>query len=97
MRQPTCYKKLRNPACIDLILRKASPKFQSTCVPQTGSSHFNLMTVEVMRKILKKLKPATINYRSSKHFSNEGYRESLLQELSKEVFVNNDDGFEKVL
>lgn len=30
-----------------------------------------------------------INYISYKHFSNEVYRESVLQELSKEVFVNN--------
>ena len=46
-----------------------------------------------MRKIFKKLKPRTINYRSYKHISNEAYRESLLHKLSKEVFVNNDDGF----
>ena len=53
------------------------------------------MTVTVMRKIFKKLKPRTINYRSYKHFSNEAYRESLLHELSKEVFVNNDDGLQR--
>ena len=47
------------------------------------------MTVKVIRKIFKKLKHRTINYRSHKHFSNEAYRESLLYELSKEVFVNN--------
>ena len=48
-----------------------------------------------MRKTFKKLKPMTINYRSYKHFSNEAYRESLLHELSKEVFFNNDDGFRR--
>ena len=48
-----------------------------------------------MRKIFKKLKPRTINYRSYKHFSNEAYRESLLHELSKEVFINNDDGLQR--
>ena len=53
------------------------------------------MIVTVMRKILKKLKSRTINYRSYKHFSNEAYRESLLHELSKEVFINNDDGLQK--
>ena len=49
------------------------------------------MTVTVMRKIFKKLESRTISYRSYKQFSNEVYRESLLHELSKEVFVNNDD------
>ena len=48
-----------------------------------------------MRKIFKKLKPRTINYRSYKHFSNEAYRESLLHKLSKEVFVSNGDGFQR--
>ena len=52
------------------------------------------MTVTVMSKIFKKLKPTAINYRSYKHFSNEAYRESLSQELSKEVFVNYDDGLQ---
>ena len=92
LRQPTCYKSPSNPTCIDLILTNAPQKFQSTCVLETGLSDFHLMTVTVMRKIFKKLKPRTINYRSYKHFSNEAYRESLLHELSKEVFVNN-DGF----
>ena len=57
----------------------------------TGLSDFHLMTVTVMRKSFEKLKPRTINYRSYKHFSNEAYKESLLHELSKEVFVNNYD------
>ena len=48
-----------------------------------------------MRKIFKKLKPRTINYRSYKHFLNEACRESLLHELSKEVFVYNDDGLQR--
>ena len=62
---------------------------------QTGLSDFHLMTVTVMRNIFKKLKPRTINYRPYKHFSNEAYRESLLHELSKEVFVNNNDGLQR--
>ena len=84
-----------HPTCIDLILTNAPQKFQSTCVLETGLSDFYSMTVTVMRKIFKKLKPRTINYRSYKHFSNEAQRESLLYELSKEVFVNNDDGLQR--
>ena len=62
---------------------------------ETGLSDLNLMTVTVMRKIFKKLKPRIINYSSYKHFSNEASRESLLHELSKELFVNNDDGLQR--
>ena len=95
IRQPTCYKSLSNPTCIDLILTNAPQRFQITYVLETGLSDFHLMTVTVMRKISKKLKARTINYRSYKHFSNEAYRESLLHELSKEVFVNNDAGLQR--
>ena len=62
---------------------------------ETELSDFYLMTVTVMRKIFKELKPRTICYRSYKHFSNEAYRESLLHEVSKEVFVNNNDGLQR--
>ena len=48
-----------------------------------------------MRTIFKKLKPRAINYRSYKQFSNESYIESLLHELSKEVFLNNDDDLQR--
>ena len=94
IRQATCYKNPSNPTYIDLILTNAPQKFQSTYVLETGLSDFHLMTVTVIRKIFKKLKPRAIKYRSYKHFSNEAYRESLLHELSEEVFVNNDDGFQ---
>ena len=84
-----------NPTCIYLILTNAPQKFQSSCVLETGLLDFHLMTVTVLRKIFKKLKPGTKNYRSYKYFSNEAYSESLLHELSKEVFVNNDHGLQR--
>ena len=71
IRQPTCYKSPCNPTCIDLILTNALQKFQNTYVVETGLSDFHLMTVTVMIKTFKKLKPRTKNYRSYKHFSNE--------------------------
>ena len=59
---------ISNPTCIDVILTNSLQKFQSTCVLETGLSNFHLMTVTVMRKVSKKLKPRTINHRSYKHF-----------------------------
>ena len=53
------------------------------------------MTLTVMRKSFKMLKPGVINYRSYKHFSNEVFWESLLEKLSQHTFVNNDYGFER--
>ena len=69
--------------------------FQTTCVIETGLSDFYLMTLTAMSKSFKKLKFRVINYRSFKHFSNEVFRESLLEKLSQQTFVNNDYGFER--
>ena len=53
------------------------------------------MTLTVMRKSFKKYQPKIINYRSYKNFSNEKYRETLINNLSKENFINIDDGFQR--
>ena len=95
IRQPTCYKNFEKPTGIDLILTNMPRSFQGTCVIETGPSNFHLMTLTVMRKFFKKIKPRIINYRSYNNFSNEYYRKCLFNELKRETFVNNDRGFEK--
>ena len=84
IRQPTCYKNPGNPARIDLILTNVPHSFQSTCVVETGLSDFHLITLTVMRKSFKKYQPKTISYRSYKNFSNEKYREMLINNLLKD-------------
>ena len=95
IKQPTCCKNPIKPTCIDLILTNVPCMFQSTCVIETGMSNFHLTTVKVMRKTFKKIRPTVINYRSCKHFSNETFGFSQINNLSNEVFVNNDDRLEK--
>ena len=48
-----------------------------------------------MKKVFEKLKPRIINYRSCKYFSNEAFRKSLLNKLSKEDFVTNDGDLQR--
>ena len=96
IKQPTCYKNPEKPSCIDFILTNVPRIFQSTCVIETGLSDFHLMTVTVMRKTFKKVRPRIINYRSFKHFSNENFRISLEKKLSWEVYVNNNDRLERL-
>ena len=62
---------------------------------ETGLSDFHFMTLTVMKFFLKKLKPRIINNRSYKNFSNEKFKNCLLDELRKEYYVNNKKGFEK--
>ena len=94
-RQPIYYKNPYNPVCIDLILTNVPRSFQSTCVVEAGLSDFQLMTLTAIRKSFKKYRCKTINYRSYKNFPNEKYRETLINNLSKENFFNNDDGFQR--
>ena len=94
-KQPTCYKNPDKPTYIDSILTNVPRMFQSTCVLETGLSHFYLMTLTVMRKTSKKMRPRVINYRSYRDFSNETFRVSLINNLLNEAFVNNDDRLKK--
>ena len=93
IKQPTCYKNPDNPTCIDLILTSDPRTFQSTCIIETGLSDFHLMKLTIMRKTFKKQRPRFIDYRSFKHFANEEFRKSLIDKLSNQIYVNNDDGF----
>ena len=42
------------------------------------------------------MRPRVINYRSYRDFSNETFRVSPINNLSNELFVNNDDGLQKL-
>ena len=95
IKQPTCYKNQSYPKSIDVILTNVPRSFETTCTIETGLSDFHLMILTVMRQYFKKLKPRVINYRSYEHFSNEVFRESLLEKWSQQTFVNNCYGFEK--
>ena len=38
---PTCFKKMDNPSCIDLVLTNKSRSFQKSSVIKTGLSEFS--------------------------------------------------------
>ena len=48
-----------------------------------------------MGKRFKKFQARVIHSRSYKYFSNEYFRKFLLEKLSKEVLVNNNNGFQR--
>ena len=66
--QPSFHKNPEKPTCIDLILTNVPRMFQSTCVIDTGLSNFHLITVRVMRKAFKKIRPRVINNLSNEVF-----------------------------
>ena len=91
--KPTSYKNPGKPTCIDLILTNCSGSFQNSCVIQTGLSDFHKMIVTVMKTTYWKIGPRVINYRDYKSLSNEGFRESLLENLKGKLSENSDQRF----
>ena len=80
--KPTCCKNPNKPTCIDLILTNCRGSFQkNSCVIGIGYSDVHKIIFTVMKTSCRKIEPRVINYRDNKDFSNEGFRESLLENL----------------
>ena len=94
-KQPTCYKNPDSTTCIDLILTNVPRIFEIICIIETGLLDFHLMKLIIMRKTFKKQRPRIISYRQFKYFSNEKFRMSLINNLSNQIYLKNDDGFNR--
>ena len=46
---PTCFKNPENPSCINLMLTNKPMSFQNASVTETGLSHFDKLTVTIMK------------------------------------------------
>ena len=82
IKEPTCFKSVDNPSCIDLILTNHPKCFQNSGVYETGISDFHKLTFTVLKAYFQKAKPRIIKHRDSKH--NE-----FRHELTRELFSNN--------
>ena len=71
--QPTCFKSILNPSCIDLILTNKAKCFQNSAVIETGISDHHKLVVTVLKSAFKKKKPKHIVYRDYKKFSNDTF------------------------
>ena len=82
IKQPTCFKNLENPTCINHILTNHPKSFHLSSVFETGLSDFHKLTLTVLKVFLAKHKPKIIQYRDFNQFDNASFRTDLLQELS---------------
>ena len=80
--QPTCFKNLENPTCIDHILTNHPKGFNSSSIFETGLSDFHKLTLTALKVFHAKHEPKIIQYRDFNHFDNASFRADLLQELS---------------
>ena len=77
LKQPTCFKNLENPTCIDHILTNYPESFHSSSVFETGLSDFHKLTLTVLKVFHVKHKPKIIQYRDFNHFDNASFRTDL--------------------
>ena len=75
--EPTCFKNIQNPSCIDLFITNKRGSFQNTTAISTGLSDFHKMVVTVFKTKFEKQAPKIIHYRSYKNFNNDQFKSDL--------------------
>ena len=91
--KPTCYKNPMNPSCIDLILTKSPKYYRNSIVFEIRLSDFHKMVVTIIKPSHHKLERKIVNCRQYKDFSNNSFREVLINEFSKVVISKTGEGF----
>ena len=84
----TCFKNLKNPSFIDIILANHLRSFQDSSVFKTRLSDFHKLTTTLLKQYFTKLKPKVVNYRYYRKLRNDEFRAELDSELLKHN-INN--------
>ena len=62
VKEPTCFKSIDNPSCIDLFITNSYLSFQNTTTVATGLSDFHKMTVTILKTTFPRAKRRVITY-----------------------------------
>ena len=84
-KEPTSYKSLENPTCIDFILSNRPKSFFKTNTVFTGLADFHKLDLSVFKTTFPKLTPNEITYRNFKNFNQENFNQELGTNLGKNV------------
>ena len=90
IKEPTFFKSVDKPSCMDLMLIIHSKCFQNSGVYETGISDFHKLTFTVFKIYFQNVKPRIINYRDYKHFDSNEFKDELIRELSSNNMLSND-------
>ena len=82
IKEPTCFKSIDNPSCIDLILTNTPNSFILSNTVTTGISDFHKMVISVFKTTFAKAKPKELVYRAYKKFDKEKFRSDVLEMLN---------------
>ena len=77
VKEPTCFKNINNPSCIDLFLTNKSKSFQHTKTVSCGLSDFHKLSATVLKLKFTKQKAKVIHYRDYSNFDNEHFKNCL--------------------
>ena len=87
-KEPTCFKNLTNPSCIDFFLTNHSRYFKNASTIETRISDFHKCVVTVVKMSYKKQQPKIIQYRNYKTFNKQLFKIEIDKELAK-IYLNN--------
>ena len=86
IKDPTCFKNLVKPSCIDLLLTNFPKSFLKSQTFETGLSGFHnfyKLTLTVLKTYSKKQKSLVITYRDCKNVSNETFQTEILSAMER--------------
>ena len=66
IRDPTFYKNIDNPSCIDLLLINSAKSFESNCTIETGFSGFYKHVVTVLNEMHERMPIKAVQYKDYK-------------------------------
>ena len=94
IKEPICFKNLKNSTSIDLILTNRPKCLQNSNVFDPGLSDFDKLTFTVLKAYFQKQKAKVIKYRNYKEFDNNRFGNDLLNELlSKNIHTKHLNSF----
>ena len=85
VKEPTCYKSLSNPGCIDLVITNSSSSFQNTKAISTGLSDFHKMVITVLKQTFQRSSPKELVYRDYKNFDRLTFKREIEEKLNQQI------------
>ena len=89
-KDPTCYKNIDNPSCIDLLLTNSAKSFENTCTIETSLSDLHKLVVTVLNEKHERMPPKVIQYRNSKKFDYAIFNDNLCKQTKNLTFSEFD-------
>ena len=76
-KERSCFKSVKSPPCIDLILTNNAMAFQNTTTVFTSLSNFHELVFTALKSYIIKSKPQKISYRDYKKFDSVRFDDEL--------------------